>query len=329
MPIYWKLLFYKFLKVFLFFNFFFISILFLFKISFLTKYAIRGYHIKELSLFMVYMIAEALPFVTTITSLIGSYLVVKDIKDYNEILAFSSFGLNPNKILSPIIFIGILICIVNLSINSIFCPLLRNSIEKVVNNQKETIDLLPTLGSKINQNSKTMISININPNQSKGSDFLFVRNDKVFSLILSDDVHEDKKNVYIKHPLNINISPEESDHDTIEISHNQLLKVDKNSIFLLFPESLLHISSKDNSMAQKINNLSVSLFPIVFILLGILLSSNKKFYLSCFLSCLSTLLFSFNLLFSLSYFSTLSFIWIGFILLYYIKFTNKYQKEMI
>ncbi|MCH9621540.1 MAG: hypothetical protein S4CHLAM20_09620 [Chlamydiia bacterium] len=270
MPIYWKILSKKFLINILFFTVFFVALTIFFKVSRLTKYFVSGIDLKELFLLLGIFLYRCFPFAFSITCLISAYIGVSSLKKNNEIKAFSSLGLSPQKLFSPLIILSIFLTICNLSISFVLSPYINKKLNSALDEKKQHMELLPSFSRRFNRDN-LFLNIDTEKGSNKGSNFLLINTKKALSWMIADYIVEEKDGVYFSHPSTFVIASEKDGNDTIMYSHNDSIFFPKSAIFSLFPKSILRIDPIDYSGTEKFSIIVYSLHPILFTLYGILL----------------------------------------------------------
>jgi hypothetical protein len=266
MPIYWKILSKNYLLNILIFTLFFIFIIIFFKLSKFAKYFISGLEIKELFLLLGVFIYRCLPFAISITSLISAFLVCSNSKKNNEITAFSSLGISPKKLFSPLIILSIFLSVGSGYINFALCPQINSGLRNLLQEKKKKQNLLSTL-MKITHKDSLYMDIN----KDDGSDFICINTDKDFSWTLCDKVIEDESGLHFLHPHYFRAIKEAGDFDTIILSEDKEAFISKETLFSTFPNTTLRIDPIRYSWAQTVSILFYLLYPITFTLLGIML----------------------------------------------------------
>ncbi|MCH9617088.1 MAG: hypothetical protein SP4CHLAM5_00670 [Chlamydiia bacterium] len=267
MPIYWKITSKNYLLNIFIFTLFFIFIIIFFKLSRFTKYFTYGMEIKELLLLISIFIYKAVPFAIAITSLISAYLVCSNVKRHNEITAFSSLGLSPKKLFSPLIILSIFLSCGSGYIHFALSPLINSGLQSILHKKKQNKNLISTL-MKVTHKDSLYIDINKKDN----TDFLYINTDKDFSWTLCDKVVEDGKGLHFLRPHYFRAIKEKEGFDTIILSEDEEAYVTKATLFNAFPNTTFSIDAICRSWEETVSTLFYLLYPVTFTLLGITLS---------------------------------------------------------
>lgn len=275
MPIHWKILSKNFLLNIVFFIFFFISISVFFKLSRLTKYFVLGIDLSDLVLLLSIFLYKCFPVAIAISSFISAYISVVNIKNSNQINAFSSLGLNPSKLFTPLLFISSFLCIINLTINLILFPQIHNKLSVDLNKKKNKENFLNSF-SKKHQANDSYINLTNNNDQKLSDNFFLVEAKKNLSWLMCEKVEENNNNIELTNASIFNIIEEDEGYNTIALSENSSVIIDKNSIFSTLPYATLRLEPLDFSSEKILSIILFSFFPIIFTMLGITLSLNFK-----------------------------------------------------
>ena len=271
MPITWKIVSKKFLAYIFFLSLFFLFFTIFFKLSRLTKYFLSGIDLKELLLLLGVFLYRCFPFALSMTSFISSYLCVSGLVKNREIRAFSSLGLSPLKLFTPMIILSMLLSFANVSIGFILGPYIDTSLKSLLEEKKENMSLLSSFSRRFNRKD-VFVHLKKEEGSTQATDFLFIRAGKELSWIVCDLVEEDKEGLIFHNAAFFSTRDEVNDFNTLALSEDTKTVVPKSTIFSLFPGSILRLGSI-GPVKETIYPFLIYLFhPAAFSLSGILLA---------------------------------------------------------
>ena len=271
MPTVWKILSKKFLLNILFFTFFFVALTVFFKLSRLAKYFVSGIDIQELILILGTYIYRLTPFALSITCLISAFIEVSSIKKSGEIKAFSSLGLSPQKLFSPIIILSLFLSLFNIATTFIISPYINNSFKTLLAEKKESMSLLSSLSRRLSKDN-LYLHVQLDENQKSASDFLLINTNDSFSWVVADTITEDNNGLIFSNSSTFKIFPEKETNESVFYTHSDQTILPKSTLFSLFPKSTLIIKPTKHSKADTFFLIIYSLHPILFTLFGIILA---------------------------------------------------------
>jgi hypothetical protein len=295
MPLTWKIVYKKFLAYIAFFSLFFLFLTIFFKLSRLTKYFLSGIDLKELLLLLGVFLYRCFPFALSITSFISAYLCVSHLSKNREIFAFSTLGLCPVNLFTPMIILSVFLSLVNVSIGFILGPYIDTSLKSLLEEKKENTSLLSSFSRRFNRKD-VFVHLKKDKESAQGTDFLFIRAGKELSWIVCDLVEEDKEGLIFHNAAFFHTKNEGDDFNTIGVSQDTKTVVPKSTIFSLFPGSIVRLGSTGPVKGMVYPLLIYLLHPLIFTIFGILLAlfvfpilSTLFFLLVCTLFTISTL----------------------------------------
>ena len=293
MPLHWKILSKNFLLNIIFFTFFFVSVSIFFKLSRLTKYFVSGIDLMDLSLLLTVFLYRCFPIAISITCFISSYIIVSNIKNNGQIKAFSALGLNPSSLFTPLLFISSMLAMLNLAINLILFPAINTNLRSVLDKKKNQTEILESFTRKFNKDDR-YLNLKKTPNKKEGLNFFFIEAHDNLSWLISEKVQENNNTLKFTNPSYFKIAKEDKGFNSIILSENTSLIVPKKSIFSILPCSTLEIDPIDSSMTKLLSTVLFSFYPIVFTILGIILSLRicNIFAISIFILNISMLILS-------------------------------------
>ncbi len=292
MPIHWKILSKKFLLNIFFFTAFFLIITIFFKLSKLTKYFLSGSDLKELFLLLGLFLHKSFPVALSVTSFASAYFVVAQIKKTNQIRAFASLGLNPQRLFSPLIILSIFLTIANLAISFIVSPTIKSKLDAVIGKKKEEGHLLNTFSNQFSRDN-LYVSMDTLNEEDRAYNFLFINTDNEFSWIMADEILESAEGLHFKNLTYCKITPE-LEFDTILLSKDKDSFASKNTIYSLFHYSMFRAPLMHLSKTELTAYLLYLCNPIIFTILGICFALQGRIVLSSFLMLYTLVIFAFT-----------------------------------
>ncbi|MBN2478814.1 MAG: LptF/LptG family permease [Parachlamydiales bacterium] len=122
MPIFWKYLSKEYLKVFFLSILAFISILLVTRLKEIANFATISSSIFSIIQFVLYQIPHVLPIAISISCLISSILLFQRLSKMSELTAFRTCGISLKQIITPLIFLAIILSLFNFFIVSELTP---------------------------------------------------------------------------------------------------------------------------------------------------------------------------------------------------------------
>lgn len=288
MPTYWKVLTKKFLFNIFFFTLFFLSLTMVFKFSRLSKYLVSGIDLQEILLCLGVLLYKIFPFAISLVCLISAFIGVRALKQNNELEAFASLGLKPQKLFSPLIILSIMFALFNVAATFIISPQINIALDTLLQKKKENIQLLDTFSRRFNRDG-FFISLDSDPRSKKASNLLMINPQDHLSFAIAENISESDKGLTFYSSSAFEILPEKDNFNTITYSYSKESFFPKDAIFSIFPKSTLRIAPLKFSKEESTIHLIYAMYPIIFTLFGIIIALNIFCALS-FSSLLYTLI---------------------------------------
>ncbi|MCB1108808.1 MAG: LptF/LptG family permease [Chlamydiia bacterium] len=126
MPILWKFLLGRFLRVLILCSMSFISVMLVMRLSDIAKFATQSSEASTVLLFMLYQVPYILPIAIPISCLVAAMTTMRNLSDDNELTALRSGGLSLYSISAPILVLSLFLVLLNFYIASELTPYCRN-----------------------------------------------------------------------------------------------------------------------------------------------------------------------------------------------------------
>ncbi|GAB5411032.1 MAG: LptF/LptG family permease [Chlamydiales bacterium] len=178
LPLLWKTLLKRYFQVITLSVLSFIAVLLLLRLKEIATFATLSFHIKDITLFILYQIPYILPFAISISSLLSSLVLTQSLSRTCELTAMRSFGISLEQILAPLFACGLTLSLLVFLTVSELTPHARFLTQDLI--YKTTVGN-PLILLEKNKRMKLTDAIVEMECEEKGvsvKDFLFALNDK-------------------------------------------------------------------------------------------------------------------------------------------------------
>jgi lipopolysaccharide export system permease protein len=132
MPILWRYLLRSYFQVLLLCVGAFISVLIVLRFQEIARFATSGASVLKVLLFALFQVPYILPIAVPVSCLIASMLLFQRLSHTHELTAFRTCGLGLKSILTPLLFAGFLLSVVNFTIASEISPRCRGTSKTLI-----------------------------------------------------------------------------------------------------------------------------------------------------------------------------------------------------
>ena len=293
MPVLWKYIICRFLRVFTLCVFAFIGVMLVLRLNDIARFAAQTHEWHSVALFLLYQIPYILPFAISISCLTASFITMRSLCDSFELSVFRAARLSISKVVMPIVFLSMLLSLANFYLASELHPMCRLKSRELIAKSTLKNPFFLLSKSKNLRLKGTAVELSVVKPNKKAKNLTFVTHTKKnnrIGLLIAKDLRISKQQLKARQVTLIGSIPTQTGFDQLLVENEASMEFPGNDLTLLLGQhrsqfnfdslpwrALSMKASVDKKAArakrrmhfEQIRRISYSFYPFTFTAIGL------------------------------------------------------------